>query len=183
MDKEDRHDHTRGDDVQQDHEGRDAVDGLHAFIWALGALEDLVGNDRADPVPVQHDMDENAEGKQAERRELDVPPLVVRESKKRPPGGKRGRWQDELKSSQFPGEQEKRRQDGRVDPQVHDGHGNTPLAAGSGGGRLAGSLGCRGFCQFHHGTGFYWSCHRLDFSIRKEFVVGPSINCKCTIPL
>ena len=55
-------DHARTNDMEKHDQGCYPVNRLHPLIWTRARMENLGGDDRADPVSVQHDMDQDSEG-------------------------------------------------------------------------------------------------------------------------
>ncbi len=53
---EHRRDDAGADHVQKHNQSGDTIDRLHSFIGTLSDSQDLNRDDRANPVPVHHDM-------------------------------------------------------------------------------------------------------------------------------
>ena len=96
----------QANNMQNHDEGRDAVDGPSPVIQCLlfpglPPAKQLDGH-AANPRPVQHDVDEDTEGKNTEQAELNVAPMGVGESPKRPAGRDRAGWKNHLNHDRHP---------------------------------------------------------------------------------
>ena len=82
-------DDARPDHVQKHDQRGDPIDGLHAFIGTLTDSQYLNRDDRANPVPVHHDVNEYATREHTEQYELNVAPVVVAQTPECPAAGRR----------------------------------------------------------------------------------------------
>jgi hypothetical protein len=84
-DRERRNRDRQTEQVEKNDEQADAVECLRAIV-ELGflAASNMSRHDAADPVPVQHDVDQDAESEQGDHAELNAHPVVERQAPQRP---------------------------------------------------------------------------------------------------